>query len=381
MLIGLFTAFAVVVLGGFLLFVRWFLEPYLQWRRDRDHTFRDEIADVFLDSSPLTSDSASHPPSPGGSSDVVSRFIVSACHKVQHAKGKSAKEVELSLVIPAYNEADRLPPMLKDTAKYLLDRRVADPSKSFEVLVVCDGSRDQTARVARTTAAECGIAQELKVVRLRRNMGKGFAVKMGMLLGQGESLLMVDADGATDIRDLSHLEAKLHRGARRPPGKPSTTADAQTAEYDVVFGSRAHLQKDAVAHRAWYRNVLMYGFHVFVTLLVGSNVKDTQCGFKLFTRAAARDIFASLNVTRWAFDIEVLVIAQRLGLRVAEVAVNWQEIPGSKLNVALASLQMARDIILVRLLHALDIWKPCPGASLEKLLAQPDDRKERRKGD
>ena len=125
----------------------------------------------------------------------------------------------------------------------------------------------------------------------------------------------------------------------------------------ISAGSRAHLQDDAVASRTVIRNILMWGFHVFVQVVGGvSDVKDTQCGFKLFTRKAAAAVFKNMNVERWAFDVEIFVIANILGIKACEVAVNWQEIDGSKLVPIYSWLEMAKDLAMIRARYLIGAW-------------------------
>jgi dolichyl-phosphate beta-glucosyltransferase len=126
--------------------------------------------------------------------------------------------------------------------------------------------------------------------------------------------------------------------------------------------SRAHLEKDSISKRAFYRTILMHGFHVLVSMLCTDKIRDTQCGFKLFTANTARKLFNNLHLERWAFDIELIYMAQSLGIPMVEVAVNWQEIPGSKLirsklDVITTSLEMARDIVCIRLSYLLGVWQ------------------------
>lgn len=121
------------------------------------------------------------------------------------------------------------------------------------------------------------------------------------------------------------------------------------------------MEKDSVATRQWYRTVLMYGFHILVTLLCSNAVKDTQCGFKLFTRKAAKLLFYNLHLERWAFDIEIIFLAEKFGIPLTEVSVNWHEVSGSKLiqtkmDVIKTSLEMARDMLCVRLSYLLGFW-------------------------
>ncbi|KAF4677491.1 dolichyl-phosphate beta-glucosyltransferase [Perkinsus chesapeaki] len=255
--------------------------------------------------------------------------------------------VDLSMVVPAHNESERLPLMYKETIGYLRRRLDRNPSMTCEIIIVNDGSRDATEAVALRLARENTFSPNVttRVVGLARNMGKGAAVRYGVRCSRGRRILMVDADGATRIDDLDRLEEVMDRDPN----------------ISVAFGSRDHLRAtDAVAKRSPLRNVFMGGFHFVVWLIVGTSIRDTQCGFKLFTRDAARDIFSTLHLNRWAFDIEIVLLAQFMGLRVVEVPVNWTEIPGSKLHVISASLQMLRDIASVRIFYAVGLWQVEP---------------------
>jgi dolichyl-phosphate beta-glucosyltransferase len=149
---------------------------------------------------------------------------------------------------------------------------------------------------------------------------------------------MVDADGATLFSDLQRLEESLPTAG-------------------LAIGSRAHVAKEFVARRSFFRNILMRGFHYVVTLVGVRHVADTQCGFKLFSRSAAARIFPSLHVERWAFDVEVLVLAQSLKIPLVEVPVNWEEIEGSKLDPLAASVEMLLDMVRIKLAYSLGIWR------------------------
>lgn len=249
--------------------------------------------------------------------------------------------IYLSLIVPAYNEASRLPEMMKETMTYLTSRAHSDPDFTFEIIIVDDGSRDSTYRVALEYTSQYG-ADKVRVMRLVPNRGKGGAVQQGMLGARGHYLLMVDADGATRIADLEAVEAKMKK--------------VEKDGFGVSIGSRAQYESQALAERAWYRNILMYGFHFYVSLMCVRGIRDTQCGFKLFTRKAARHLFFNQKLRRWSFDVELLFIAQRLAIPIAEVPVNWTEIPGSKLDVLKATLQMARDLMVIRFAHATSLW-------------------------
>ena len=250
----------------------------------------------------------------------------------------------LSIVIPAYNEEVRLPIMLDAAIDYIDKNRstiLKKKSTCIEWLVVSDGSTDGTASIVRDFGSRSK-HDVWKLISLKTNGGKGAAVKAGMMRARGELCLMVDADGATDFGQ--GLERCLKEISKTP----------------AVFGSRAHLQE--TAQRRWIRTALMYAFHFFVHLLCSSQVNDTQCGFKLFTRKAAMDLFGNLHLRRWAFDTELVMLAERLGILISEVAVPWQEVDGSKLHtsklaLALVSLSMLRDMLCVRACYSLGLWK------------------------
>ncbi|XP_062513775.1 dolichyl-phosphate beta-glucosyltransferase-like [Corticium candelabrum] len=256
--------------------------------------------------------------------------------------------VSLSLIVPAYNEKDRLPIMLDEALFFLEERLKEDSSFSYEVIVVDDGSRDSTSEVVIEYSKRYG-SNKVRLLKFVKNRGKGGAVRMGMLSSRGSRLLFADADGATRIEDLTKLEDALSKDA----------PDHDVAAISV--GSRAHLQDDAVAERTFFRNFLMFGFHFLVWFFCVRGIKDTQCGFKMFTRAAARPLFNSIHVNRWAFDVELLLIAQKLNLPISEVAVNWHEVEGSKLVPFWSWLQMAKDLLLISFRYLFRIWTVSPG--------------------
>ncbi|KAJ8873531.1 hypothetical protein PR048_024349 [Dryococelus australis] len=259
--------------------------------------------------------------------------------------------VHLSVIVPAFDEETRLPPMLDECLQFLSVRSSA--GFLFEVIVVSDGSHDSTASVARKYTARWG-PQLVRVLELTTNRGKGGAVCLGMMSARGAVLLFADADGATKFSDFTKLEGSL----KRLVGADYTVAPGKVSQQlGIVCGSRAHLEKDAIATRSLFRTVLMLGFHLLVWLLAVRSVRDTQCGFKLLTRRAARICFSSLHVQRWAFDVELLYIAERLGIPVEEVAVTWTEIEGSKVVPVWSWLQMGRDLVLIWLRYLLGAWR------------------------
>ncbi|KAF7309940.1 Glyco-trans-2-like domain-containing protein [Mycena indigotica] len=251
--------------------------------------------------------------------------------------------VDLSVVVPAYNETERLPIMISAALTHLQKQK----PRSFEVIIVDDGSSDGTSAKALELASQYPTA-DIRVVTLEQNLGKGGAVRHGMLHSGGERLLMVDADDASRFVDLELLWKEMDRIA---PDKKA----------GVVVGSRAHLVKtEAVVKRSLLRNILMYGLHTILRIVGVGHIRDTQCGFKLFSRAAARQIFPAQHLPTWIFDVELLLLAKQVGIPVAEVPIEWHEVAGSKLNVVSASIQMLRDLLIVRANHLLGRWKPVP---------------------
>ena len=253
--------------------------------------------------------------------------------------------VTLTLIVPAYNEEVRLPIMMDETMAYLESRARKDRSFTYEVIIVDDGSRDNTAKVGLAYSKKY-TTSKVRVLVLHENHGKGGAVRKGMMRARGKHILMVDADGATKISDLERLEEEAAK-----------LEGAQSKRSSVVVGSRHHMMLDAVAERTALRNLLMHGFHFYVSVMCAPGINDTQCGFKLFSRHAAQKIFPSQHIERWAFDVELLYLANKQSIPTMEVAVNWQEIDGSKVNLFSSIPQMARDIFSIRLCYLLGIWQ------------------------
>ncbi|KAJ6317654.1 hypothetical protein OIU76_013241 [Salix suchowensis] len=197
-------------------------------------------------------------------------------------------EKYISLVIPAFNEEHRLPGALDETINYLQERAGKDKSFTYEVVIVDDGSDDATKQVAFDFVKKYTV-DNVRVILLGRNHGKGEAIRKGMLHSRGELLLMLDADGATEVTDLEKLENQIHAVASKEfrVGE-STSSDSSFRISDIplaAFGSRAHLEEQALATRKWYRNFLMKGFHLVVLLTAGSGIRDTQV---IYTHACAQ---------------------------------------------------------------------------------------------
>ncbi|XP_075083883.1 uncharacterized protein LOC107762997 [Nicotiana tabacum] len=268
-------------------------------------------------------------------------------------------EKYISLIIPAYNEEHRLPGALDETLNYLQQRAAKDNIFTYEVIIIDDGSSDGTKGVAFDFVKRHSV-DNVRVILLGKNHGKGEAIRKGMLHSRGELLLMLDADGATKVDDLEKLENQIHAVAKKgnqyedSAGKDSTIRISDVPA--AAFGSRAHLEEKALATRKWYRNFLMKGFHIVVLLAAGGGVRDTQCGFKMFTRAAARKLFLNIRLKRWCFDVELVYLCKWFRIPMIEISVNWTEIPGSKVNL-LSIPNMLWELAIMSLGYRTGIWK------------------------
>ncbi|XP_057523044.1 uncharacterized protein LOC130802936 [Amaranthus tricolor] len=267
-------------------------------------------------------------------------------------------EKYISLIIPAFNEELRLSSALDETMNYLQQRGEKDESFTYEVVVVDDGSADGTNRVAFDFAKKYKV-DFVRVLLLGRNYGKGEAIRKGMLHSRGELLLMLDADGATKVNDLEKLEMQIHAVAESRLDSNAASGDSSLGIAGVpvvAFGSRAHLEEKALATRKWYRNFLMKGFHLVVLLVAGPGIRDTQCGFKMFTRAAAQKLFRNVRLKRWCFDIELVYLCKWFRIPMVEISVTWSEIPGSKVNL-LSIPNMLWELALMSVGYRTGIWR------------------------
>ncbi|XP_041973035.1 dolichyl-phosphate beta-glucosyltransferase [Aricia agestis] len=261
--------------------------------------------------------------------------------------------VNLSVVVPAYNEQDRLPSMLDEAFEFLETRSKEIPDYKYEIIVVSDGSRDKTVQVAESYVQKYG-TERIRCLELEKNRGKGGAVRLGVLNARGATILFADADGASKFEDIKKLEVALMELLKVDPTTSPSSVSTKSA---IVIGSRAHLEKDSLATRSIFRNILMYGFHFLVWIFTVKGIKDTQCGFKMFTRKTANQLFQSLHVNRWAFDVELLYIAQKLNIPIVEIPVRWTEIEGSKVTPVISWIQMGIDLGLIWLKYTIGAWK------------------------
>ncbi|MBI2298565.1 MAG: glycosyltransferase family 2 protein [Armatimonadetes bacterium] len=233
--------------------------------------------------------------------------------------------VDISVVIPAYCEEQRLGPTLSRMREYLTQR-----GGTAEIIVVDDGSADHTSGVARESLA--GYPRH-EVLRNEPNAGKGASVRRGMLAAAGEVVLFSDADLSTPIEEMEKLLAAHAEGAH------------------IAVGSRALRESRIEVHQSRLRETMGRCFNLFIRAFVLGGIRDTQCGFKSFKRETIVPIFRRQTIERWGFDVEILYIARRLGYTVAEVPVVWRNDEATKVNAGADGLKMLREALQARRLH------------------------------
>ncbi len=236
--------------------------------------------------------------------------------------------VFLSIVIPAFNEEVRLPRTLERVAAYLAGTRPQSRSGNTEVLVVDDGSSDGTAQVVERFTL---LYPNFRLVRNPGNRGKGYSVRHGMKEASGEWILFSDADLSAPIEELE----KLFRAV-------------EASGADIAVGSRALDRKLIGVHQSWLRENAGRFFNLCMRIIVGLNLWDTQCGFKLFRRQASQEIFPRQIIDGFGFDVEALFIGRLRGFKIVEVPVRWNHSDGTKVNMFADSAGMFLDLLRVR---------------------------------
>jgi dolichyl-phosphate beta-glucosyltransferase len=244
--------------------------------------------------------------------------------------------VQLSLIIPAYNEAGRIGPSIEKAFRYF-----QDAGYEAEILVVDDGSSDSTLEsvkqaFARKPASLVNVTTRL--VPLGKNQGKGAAVAKGMLEAKGDVRIFTDADFSTPVAEVRKVIPLIVSG-----------------EYDVVIGSRALEGRALVKkHQPWYREMMGRFYNVLVQALVFRGIPDTQCGFKGFSAEAAERLFSKARVTGFSFDVEILFLAKRYGYRVKQIAIEWYNDERSTVGAVTDSARMFYELVRIRNLHKHD---------------------------
>jgi len=231
------------------------------------------------------------------------------------------ENIFISLVIPAYNESQ----IIADT----IDKALAYLSKknySFEIIVVDDGSIDDTRDVVGNLSKKCPF---LRLI-CNSHLGKGASVKSGVLFSRGEYVLFSDADLSTPLEELEKMLPLL------------------VDDYDVVVGSRALTGSTLLKKQGWFRRTMGKTFNVFIKLLVFNGINDTQCGFKCFKKVTAHRLFSSQRLNGFCFDVEILYIAKKIGYRVKEIPISWANRCDSRVRLVRDSLSMAVDILRIK---------------------------------
>lgn len=228
----------------------------------------------------------------------------------------------LSVVIPAYNEESRIPGTLKAVSNYLRDN-----VREYEIIVVDDGSSDGTSSIVKNIGQ--GLPN-ITLIRYPANAGKGYAIRKGVLSSKGDLLLTCDADLSTPIEEYERLEHFVINDS------------------DIAIGSRGLRDSDIVVRQPWYREMMGKTFNLFVRTLAVGGIKDTQCGFKLFKGDVARSLFKRNIIDGFAFDVEILFLARRMGYKIKEVPVRWLNSPNSRVKIMRDPVKMFFELFRIR---------------------------------
>ena len=228
----------------------------------------------------------------------------------------------ISVIIPAYNEETRLGPTLDKIIAYF---QVSKVFNGIEIIVSDDGSTDQTPRIAHSRSGVVYLSSD-------KNRGKGHAVRKGVLQAKGDVILISDADLSTPIEELS----KLYRWITPDGG------------YDVAIGSRSLPESEILVRQKFYRQGMGVAFNKIMRATCGLRYIDTQCGFKLFTRSAAMDVFTRQTINGYAFDVEVLMILEKRGYNIKEVPIRWTNSPSSRVSLIKDATAMLLELMKIR---------------------------------
>ena len=234
----------------------------------------------------------------------------------------------LSVIIPAYNEENRIARTLSKIYNFLKTKNY-----SYEVIIVDDGSTDGT--VTKAQESELFKGGSLCVIKNWINAGKGFSVKRGILASRGEYVLFTDADLSAPIEELDNIFYYVKNS------------------YDIVIGSRSIQDSSVRVHQPWHRETMGKAFNFFIKLLLLKDFNDTQCGFKLFNGNVARRIVPLLKIDGFCFDVEMLYLAKNKGFKIKEAGVVWENSPQSKVKIIGSSLSMFLDLLKIRHYHSL----------------------------
>lgn len=235
----------------------------------------------------------------------------------------SADAIMITVIIAAYNEENRICPSLLKISEYLCNNKL-----EHEIIVVDDGSSDGTSEVVGALASRI---HNLKIISYPVNRGKGYALRQGVLASQGTFVLLTDADLSTPIEELEKLSKLVVEN-----------------KCEIAIGSRALSLSEIIVEQPWLRQKMGKIFNGIIRVLVLDGVSDTQCGFKLFSGNIARQLFKDAQIDRFAYDVEILARAKKNGYEIAEVPIKWNNSFDSKVNPLFDSLQMLKDIFVIR---------------------------------
>jgi dolichyl-phosphate beta-glucosyltransferase len=236
------------------------------------------------------------------------------------------EKMDVSIVIPAYNEETRIIPTLEKVYRYFTSREM-----EFEIIVADDGSKDNTVQVVNKFSERY---HGIRVLQHKQNKGKGAAVKTGVLDAKGDLILFTDADLSTPIEEFEKLKKAIDEG------------------FDIAIGSRGLPDSKIVVSQPWYRRYIGKVFPYLVRLIVMRDFKDTQCGFKLFRKEAGRTLFSELKTEGFAFDVEILYRAIKNGYKVVETSITWFNSLQSKVGLVHEPFRMLRAIFKLPVLYS-----------------------------
>lgn len=229
----------------------------------------------------------------------------------------------LSVIIPAYNEEERIAKTLAEVNKYLSGQQY-----QYEIIVISDGAKDKTAVLVKELLPKI---KNLKLIDNKENHGKGFVVRQAMLAATGDYRLFTDADNSTSIEQVEKLLPYFEQG------------------YGIVIGSRDAKGAVITNPQPWYRTIMGEVFNLMVQIIVGLwGIWDSQCGFKMLTAKATQDILPKCKIDRWAFDPEILLIAKKMGYKIKEVPIAWANSPDSKVKLR-STVKMGLDLLKIRI--------------------------------
>jgi len=230
--------------------------------------------------------------------------------------------LDISIIIPAFNEEKRISKTIKGIERYLDSKNI-----SYEIIVVDDGSSDNTLNLVKGFSKN---NNKITYITYEKNMGKGYAVREGVKNSKGNLILFSDADLSTPITEMEKLIAAIKNG------------------FDISIASRALSNSEIIVSQHFYRKTMGKIFNILVQLLIYRGIKDTQCGFKCFTKKASQEIFKRCKINGFSFDVEALLIGKKLGFKIKDIPVQWVNSPESRVHPIKHSLLMIKELLQIK---------------------------------